>query len=51
MMFSWQIDLGSILNAVSLCIVAFAGAKKLGVLEFKLNLLWANFKSEKGVSE
>ena len=45
-MISWHLDVGSILNAVSLILIAVAGAKKLGALELKIGLLWDWFKAE-----
>lgn len=49
MEFKWSIDLGGVINAVSLCVIAFAGAKKLGALELKMSMLWSWFKAEKGI--
>ena len=51
MNFTWNVDLGSLINAVSLLVVALAGVKKLGVLEFKLNQVYSWFQKEHGIEE
>lgn len=47
--FKWTMDLGSLVNAGSLLVVAMVGFKKLGVLEFKLTKLWNWFEREHGI--
>jgi len=49
--FKWSIDLGGVINVVSLCLIAFAGMKKIGALELKMTLLWDWFQREHGIEK
>lgn len=51
MTFDWTVNLGSVINAVSLLFVASVGARKLGGLELKLDLLWSWYKKEHNIEE